>query len=81
MDNKHYLCTTYLFSNTNFLMGIGSAMNIVGNYYSFNYFKSEKEADYKALRCDWEMVGADLGNVFTDCKIKPPSVVHEQFSK
>jgi hypothetical protein len=61
-------------------MGIGSAMNIVGNYYSFNYSKCEKEADFKALRCDWEMVGTDLDKVFADCEIKPPSVVHEQFS-
>ena len=61
-------------------MGVGSSISIGGNYYSFNYSKGETEADFKAIRRDWEMIGDDLNTALTDCKIKVPSLVHEQFS-
>ena len=34
--------------------------NLGGNYFTFNYSASDEEADAKALRSDWQMVGADI---------------------
>lgn len=46
-------------SNT-FWTGLGSIFNISGSYFDYNTSKTEREADYKALRRDWEMVGNDI---------------------
>lgn len=50
-------CTSLLFSDTSFLIGAGSTLNIAGNYFDFN---RSKEPDLIALSCDWRMVGSDL---------------------
>jgi len=50
----------FLFSDTGCLVGAGSIINIFGNYYEFNSSDSEQEADAKAIRNDFEMVGQDI---------------------
>jgi hypothetical protein len=55
--------TTFLFSDSGYLIGIGSILNIAGNYYAFNSSKSEDEADRRAIECDWAMIGRDLSVV------------------
>ena len=52
--------TDFLFVNPSFLMGIGSVLNIAGNYYSFNYAASDIAADRKAIEADWGVVGQDI---------------------
>lgn len=52
--------TDFLFSESNFLIGMGSLGNIRGNYYEFNSSKSAREADYKAILSDWGTIGLDL---------------------
>ncbi|MEZ5006960.1 MAG: hypothetical protein R2753_02280 [Chitinophagales bacterium] len=52
--------TDYLFSKSSFLDGLGSIFNISGNYYNFNYSKTEEEADSKAIKNDWGVVGDDI---------------------
>lgn len=59
---KVIIKTDYLFSKCNFLRGVGSVLNLPGNYYEFNTSKTEMEADNKALTSDWENVGADIRN-------------------
>ena len=44
----------------NFLVGLGSVLNIAGAYFNYNYSKSEKDADYKAMYSDWKNVGEDF---------------------
>lgn len=58
MKNKRY--SSFLFPKPSTLTGIGSAFNVCGNYYMFNYSPTEVEADHKAFICDWYSIGADL---------------------
>lgn len=62
MDKNKKYRTDFLFPNPNFLVGMGSTINIFGNYFLFNYSNSPKEADTKALKSDWRIVGQDLSN-------------------
>lgn len=52
--------TSFLLPKNDFLVGLGSVLNIAGSYFDYNYSKSEKEADYKAMYSDWENVGEDI---------------------
>jgi len=50
----------FLFPTPSFLVGIGSVLNIAGNYFSFNYSSNDREADTKAILSDWRVVGEDI---------------------
>lgn len=52
--------TDFLFSTPSFLIGLGSVLNISGNYFEFNESSSDQEADKRALSCDFKMIGQDL---------------------
>lgn len=52
--------TDFLLPNNNFLIGLGSVLNIVGSYFEYNYSSSSEEADLKALESDWQNVGGDI---------------------
>lgn len=54
--------TTFLLPKNSFLIGMGSILNIFGVYFTYNYSKTEQEADNKAITCDWNMVGMDFKN-------------------
>jgi hypothetical protein len=58
--NKY--CSDILFSTPSFVKGMGTVINIWGNYFSFNYSQTPEEADRRALACDWRMVGQDIRN-------------------
>ena len=50
----------FLFPDTDFITGMGSVLNIAGNYFEFATSRNELIADLKALRCDWGIVGQDI---------------------
>lgn len=52
--------TDFLFTRPNFLVGVGSVLNIAGNYFDFKYSSSDKEADTKAILSDWGVIGEDI---------------------
>lgn len=52
--------TDYLLPKNNFWVGMGSILNLAGSYFDYNYSKTEKEADFKAIMSDWENVGDDI---------------------
>lgn len=52
--------TNMLFPRPSILIGVGSVFNISGNYFSFNYSKSNEAADLKALENDFGVVGNDI---------------------
>lgn len=54
--------TKYLSSSTSFLKGMGSVLNIRGNYLLFNLRYHPKTSDAEAIAHDWYMVGQDLQN-------------------
>ena len=56
--NEHR--TNFLFPKDSFISGMGSVLNIAGNYFDYNYSKTAKEADLRALKSDWKNVGDDI---------------------
>jgi hypothetical protein len=52
--------TDFSLPKNNFFVGIGSVLNIAGAYFDYNYSKSEKESDFKAMHSDWQNVGNDF---------------------
>lgn len=52
--------TDYLLPKNNFWVGMGSILNLAGSYFDYNYSKTGKEADFKAIMSDWENVGDDI---------------------
>ena len=57
---KKKYTSNFLFAMPSFLLGVGSVLNVSGNYYTFNYSKSDSEADTRAIESDWGMVGEDI---------------------
>ena len=66
MGKEGYNCTDFLFTRSSFKIGLGSVFNIAGNYFIFNSSQTEQEADCKAIKCDWEMVGKDMKDVMEE---------------
>ena len=60
MNQKNKFYTDFLFSTNDFIIGAGSAINLAGNYYDFNGSESAAEADERAIRNDFSMIGQDL---------------------
>jgi hypothetical protein len=52
--------TDHLFTKRNFWTGLSSILNVFGGDKKFNTSRSSQEADIKALRSDWEMIGQDF---------------------
>ncbi|MGV4413302.1 hypothetical protein [Chryseobacterium sp. T1] len=52
--------TDFLLPNNDFIIGLGSVLNLLGSYFEYNYSNSSKEADFKALESDWQNVGEDI---------------------
>jgi hypothetical protein len=67
--------TNFLVPNTSFLIGMGSIMNIQGNYFDFNYSDTLEEADSKAIENDWGVVGNDLRRAINKLIKEPQSQV------
>lgn len=53
-------CSDFLFPKSTFIVGMGSVLNIGGNYFEFNSSNSDLEADLFAMRNDWECVGNEI---------------------
>lgn len=68
MKKKFQYSSGFLFSDSGFLTGAGSAINIAGNYYDFATSESEAEADSKALKNDWGVVGQDIESAISASK-------------
>ncbi|MEP2689171.1 hypothetical protein [Maribacter dokdonensis] len=58
--------TDFLFPRRSFWTGFSSVLSIFGETNKFNTSKSGEEADYKALKSDWEMIGQDIRKVMSD---------------
>lgn len=52
--------TDFLLPKNNFIVGLGSVLNIAGSYFEYRTSKTNTEADLKALYSDWENVGEDF---------------------
>lgn len=52
--------TDFLLPINNFWVGLGSVINIAGNYFDYNFPSSHVEVDRRALASDWMNVGKDF---------------------
>lgn len=52
--------TSYFLKERGFFTGFSSILSLFGNSNMFNISESGEEADKKALRSDWEMIGQDF---------------------
>jgi hypothetical protein len=57
--NTHFR-TAFLLPKNNFLVGMGSVLNIRGSYFKYSTSKSAQAADKKAIASDWGIVGQDI---------------------
>lgn len=58
--------SSILFINPSFGRGIARIVDLFGNLDDYNYDKTEKEADSKALRRDWTIVGRDISHALEE---------------
>ena len=52
--------STFLFARPSFVEGMARVVDLGSTMQVYNGSKSEKEADTKALKKDWEAVGEDI---------------------
>ena len=82
MSKKKSLRTLFLCTDNNFIIGMGSVLNVAGNYFEFATSRDALSADLKALASDWEMIGNDIGLTFeSECKKiqdKNKDLIHEE---
>lgn len=62
--------TDFLFPKRNFFTGLCSVFSLSGETAEFNTSNSGEEADLKALRSDWEMIGQDFRRVLKKDLVK-----------
>lgn len=62
--------TTFLFSESSFIEGVGRIVDFGLNLNKYNFSESGEEADYRALKSDWYAVGDDIRKVLNDEKGK-----------
>lgn len=64
-ENRKYK-TDFLFSDSSFVIGMGSAFNLAGNYFEYNTSETPEKADIKAIENDWNIIGEDLRIAFLE---------------
>jgi len=58
--------TTFLVPRSSYFTGAGTIWNISGFYYRYNRSQTPAQADMRALRSDWRMVGQDIASALCD---------------
>jgi len=56
----HAFTTDFLTPKSGFWVGLGSVVNIGGDYYLYNRSETPVEADARGLGADWCIVGQDI---------------------
>jgi len=55
--------TDFLFATSSYLTGAGTVINMGGNYYRYNRSATPAQADARAIRQDFAMIGQDVRDV------------------
>lgn len=63
MSDFKYSTFFLLKDKGSYLTGLGTVLNIGGNYFDYNYSLSVKEADWNAIHNDWGVIGQDISEV------------------
>lgn len=75
-DEKRYSmerkknCSDSLFTNSNYLTGAATVFDISGTFFDYNTSNTGEEADIKALKCDFNMVGQDLKSAMKNFELE-----------
>lgn len=56
----------FLFPDPSFIGGMGTVLDIGGNFFPFNASRTGDEADAKAIKSDWQIVGKDIESVMAN---------------
>jgi hypothetical protein len=75
MYKKNRYITDFLYSTPNFLSGAGTVINLGGDYYRFNESSSPIEADSRAIRNDFNMIGQDISDVIEEMKLNDKNLI------
>jgi len=70
MYSKGSICTDFLFARPSFASGLVRAIDLCGHFDTYNSSGSESEADERAIRVDWLVVGKDMNAAFEGAKSK-----------
>lgn len=70
MYSKGSICTGFLFAQPSFASGLVRAIDLCGHFDRYNSSGSESEADERAIRVDWLVVGKDMNDAFERAKSK-----------
>ena len=57
--------TDFLTAKSTVITGLGTILNVPGNFYEYNMSRTPKEANLLALKEDWGVIGQDLNEAFT----------------
>lgn len=60
MKKRKRFITGFLYSDSSFLSGAATSINLAGNFYSYNVSETDKEADIRAIYNDFAMIGQDI---------------------
>jgi hypothetical protein len=58
--------STFLFTRPSFGDGMARLIDYSGSLNQYNRSATPEEADYRALKADWEQVGIDLKNAMNE---------------
>lgn len=68
MERSELQALNGLLPKMNFFTGMGSVMNIAGNYFEFSNCDDEVTEDYEAIQSDWDAIGHDIKNAMENHK-------------
>lgn len=63
--------TDFLTPKSSFVIGMGSCINLGGNYFAYNVSRSPTMADENAIHMDWKIAGNDLRGVMNGVLSSP----------
>jgi hypothetical protein len=73
---KHFFyCADFLFARPSFLSGLARTLDIHGSFDQYNVSRSEQEADFQALLCDWLVAQQDIDEAWTEIARENPDYV------
>ena len=59
-----------LFAESSFWEGFARVLDLGDNLSTYNFSRTEEEADFRAIQSDWQIVGKDLGGAIESEKQK-----------
>ena len=63
----------FLFSTPSFVSGAARVLDLYGVYDVYNSSSTDREADYKAIFSDWNMVGQDIWSAMKQFEFSLPA--------